>query len=152
MLEEKDPDVDAEYGINFEDELVTLVQPRTFYEAGEIVAFAQDTGFYYQVSLAGKTSRNFPEALPRESGETVSFGSCVLTCKHPSEVSPATISDASWSLPSGLTLASQRTQGFVAFATLSGGVDGTDYEVTCRLTPSVGNAIDKTITIQVRSQ
>jgi hypothetical protein len=76
----------------------------------------------------------------------------VLTCKAPSEVSIASISTAAWTLPSGITNASQRTGGLSAFITLSGGTDGVDYDITCRLTPSVGNPIDKTITIQVRAQ
>lgn len=151
-LDAKDPDEPTEYGIDFHDELVTEALPRTNYALNEVLFFAQDTGFYYVVTTAGRTSRNYPERLPRDSGETVDFGSCVLTCKLPSEVSLASISSAAWDVPSGITNASQRTSGLSAFITLTGGEDGADYDITCTLTPSVGNPIDKTITVQVRSQ
>jgi hypothetical protein len=151
-LDQKDPDVNAEYGIDFHDELVTEALPRMNYALNEVLFFAQDTGFYYQVTTAGKTGLSYPRNLARVSGDTVKYGSCVLTCKAPSEVSIASISTAAWTLPSGITNASQRTSGLSAFITLAGGTDGVDYDITCRLTPSVGNPIDKTITIQVRAQ
>jgi hypothetical protein len=39
----------------------------------------------------------------------------------------------------------------MAFVTLSDGVDGVDYEVRCRATPSTGNEVDRTVTVPVRS-
>jgi hypothetical protein len=35
---------------------------------------------------------------------------------------------------------------------LSGGTDGVDYEVLCRMTPTSGNVKEKTITVKVRAQ
>lgn len=150
-LAAKDPGVDTEYGINFHDELVVEAAPRTSYALNQVLYFPMDTGYYYVVSTAGRTARNYPHALPRQSGETVTFGSCVLACKHPSEVTLTSISSAVWTLDDGITNASQRISGLVAYVTLSGGTDGADYNVTCRLTPSTGNPIDKTIIVPVRS-
>lgn len=153
VLEAKDPDDDKEYWIDFRDQIVTEALPQTDYDAAQILFFAQDTGFYYEVTTAGRTGLSYPRNLPKVSGQTVNYGSCVLTCRHPSAVTLPSIS-AAWAIdPSGdLAVASQRIDGFVAFVTLEDGTDGVDYEVTCRITPSVGNPIDKTITIQVRPQ
>lgn len=150
-LEAKDPDVNAEYGIDFHDQIVTEALRRTFFSAGAILFFPRDTGWYYEVTTAGKTGQNYPDSLPRAAGQTIVDGSCVLTCRHPTGILP-TISSAAWTLPSGITLASQRQDGLVAYATLAGGTDGVDYDITCRLTPSSGNPIDKTITVPVRAQ
>lgn len=151
-LAAKDPDVDIEYGIDFRDELVAEALPQTEYSSGAILFFARDTGFYYEVTTAGRTGLSYPRNLPQTSGDTMRYGSCVLTCRKPSEVTIAAISSAAFTLDTGITNASQRTSGLVAFITLSGGTDGVDYDVACRLTPTIGNAIDKTITIQVRAQ
>lgn len=152
-IDAKDPDDNAEYGIDFRDQFVLEARPQTEYDAADILFFAQDTGFYYEVTTAGRTGLSYPRNLPRVSGQTMNYGSCVLTCRHPSAVSLPSIS-AAWAIdPSGeLAVLSQRIDGFVAYVTLEDGADGVDYEVTCRVTPSVGNPIDKTITVQVRSQ
>lgn len=151
MLDAKDPDVPTTYAIDFHDEVVREALPRTDYALGLILFFAQDTGFYYEVTTAGKTGVSHPRNLPRSSGQTVRYGSCVLTCRHPADAVIPTISSAVWTLPSGITQDSSQVNGLVASITLSGGTDGVDYDITCRMTPSSGNAIDKTITVPVRA-
>lgn len=151
-LAPKDPDVPAEYGIDFHDELVFVAERRTDFPLTTILYFPRDTGWYYEVTTAGKTGMAYPDQLPRASGETVTDGSCVLTCRHPSSSSLPTLSSVTWTVPTGLTLDSQRTSGRTAYVTLSGGSDGEDYEVLCRATPSAGNVLEKTITVEVRAQ
>jgi len=79
------------------------------------------------------------------------------------ELQGATISTATWTVPTGITKTSDNTsavtiQGVsyaintVATIWLSGGTDGTDYECLCRITTSDSRTLDKTITIRVRSQ
>jgi hypothetical protein len=148
----KDPDHDREFGIDFHDELAMRAVPKTDYGQGSIIYFEEDTGFLYEVTTAGRTSAGYPRNLPRTPGQTVDYGSCILTCRHPSSVSQTTISSATWTVPAGLTNASQRISGLIAFVTLQGGADGADYDVTCAMTPSSGPPIDKTITISVRSE
>lgn len=150
-LTAKDPDQPAEYGIDFHDQFVTEALRRTFFAAARILFFPRDTGWYYEVTTAGKSGQNYPDALPRTAGTTVIDGSCVLTCRHPTGILP-TISSAAWTLPTGITQSSNRTDGLVAYITLTGGTDGVDYDIICTLTPSTGNPVDKTITVKVRAQ
>lgn len=150
-LTAKDPDRPAEYGIDFHDQVVGESLRRTFFAVGQILYFPRDTGWYYEVTTAGKTAANLPDQLPRAPGQTLIDGSCVLTCRHPSGILP-TISSATWTLPTGISLASQRLDGLVAYVTLNGGTDGVDYDIVCSATPSAGNPIDKTITVPVRAQ
>lgn len=150
-LATKDPDVAAEYGIDFHDQMVFEAARRTAFALAAVLYYPIDTGWYYEVTTAGKTASNYPSSVPRSAGETVTDGSCVLTCRHPSSASLPTVSSAAWTVPTGLTLDSQRLSGMVAFITLSGGTDGEDYEILCRMAPSAGNVIEKTITVQVRA-
>lgn len=151
-LAEKDPNVPAEYFVDFHDALVQVAARRTDFAAGVVLFFPQDTGFYYAVTTAGRTGTHYPVALPRAAGQTVSDGSSVLTCRHPSAVTIATIASAAWTVPSGLSMDSNRIDGTRAYVTLSGGTDGEDYEVLCRMTPTAGSVIEKTITVPVRAQ
>ena len=148
----KDPDVAAQYWIDFHDELVQEASRRTDFASGLILYYPMDTGFYYEVTTAGRTSGHYPSALPREAGQTVADGSAILTCRHPSTVTIAEVSSVVWTVPSGLTKDSQSESGTVAYITVSGGTDGVDYDVLCRMTPTAGSIIEQTITIPVRAQ
>lgn len=153
VLAEKDPDVSAEYGIDFHDEIVRQAARNERLSVADVVFYpSADPGWYFEVTTAGKTAKNIPPSIPRESGETLTDGSVELVCRHPSEVTIPTVSSAAWTLPTALTNVSQRTGATSAFVTVSGGVDGADYDLVCRMTPSVGNVLEQTITIPVRSQ
>jgi hypothetical protein len=151
-LAAKDPDVAAEYDIDFHDELVTEAPRRQWLDLDTVVFYPQVDGWYFQVTTAGRTGTNYPSAIPRASGETVTDGSVVLLCKHPNDASVALINSADWTVPLGITKDSQRQVRARAFATFSGGTDGVDYDVLCRITPSAGPPIERTITIPVRAQ
>lgn len=150
-LAAKDPNVPATYSIDFHAELVRESIRDYAFTAAQFVRPQRATGFYYECTTAGRTSAYYPE-WPREAGETVADGSVVWTARHPTGSSVPTISSVTWTVPSGLTLDSQSETGLVAYITLSGGTDGVDYEVLCRMTPSSGNVIEQTITIPVRAQ
>ena len=78
------------------------------------------------------------------------------------ELQGATISTATWTVPSGITttasgVAAVTIRG-VSYAAntvttiwLSGGTDRTNYDISCLVTLSDGRILDKTITIPVRS-
>ena len=79
------------------------------------------------------------------------------------ELQGATISTSTWTVPTGLTNQSDNksaatihgvsySANTVATIWLSGGTDGTDYNVTNRVVLSDGRTLDKTITIPVRSK
>lgn len=152
--QDKDPDDAAEYGIDFEEQLVAEASRGTFFPAAAIVRYPRDTGFYYEVTAPGKTSGHYPYDLPRLEGVVFNDGSCVLTCRHPSSVSLPTIDTVDWSVvgSSDLSVASPRIDGMRAFATMVGGIDGEDYDVLCRIVTSAGATIDATRTLRVRSQ
>lgn len=57
-----------------------------------------------------------------------------------------------WTVPGGLTLSSQSNTTTQATAWLSGGSDGTDYDVACRITTVGGRTDERTIRIRVRQR
>ena len=151
-LSPKDPDVAAEYSIDWYDELVDEAARDTAFEEGELARAQRETGWVYECTTPGRTSAHWPTQWARAEGQTTQDGSLVWTARHPDTAATAGIQSVSWEVPSGLTFDSQREVGAVAFVTVSGGTDGVDYDVLCRLTPTVGDVIEKTITIPVRSQ
>lgn len=149
---EKDPDVSAEYEFDFLDVLVREADRRDWLEVGELVRYPVDTGYFYLVTSAGRTSSAYPSALPRDVDEELQDGSATLLCKHPSNAGGPTVATAAFTLASGITLSSQRESGTSAFVTLSGGTDGEDYDVLCRMTASNGQVFEQTAVLPVRSQ
>lgn len=150
-LAEKDPDVIAEYSIDWRDQLVEEADRETDFEAGQIVQAQRDTGWYYECTTAGRTSSRYP-TWPRAAGITVQDGSVIWTARHPSDASVSLVSSAVWTVPDGITMNSQRESGTLTYITLSGGTDGQDYDILCRMTPTTGNIIEQTITVPVRAQ
>lgn len=57
-----------------------------------------------------------------------------------------------WILPDGLTKAAEMTDGGKATVWLSGGTDGKNYDLTCRITTTGGRIDDRTMRIHVRSR
>lgn len=150
-LSPKDPNVPAQYTIDWHDELIGQPLREMAFTAGEFVQAQRDTGWYYECTTAGRTGRNYP-TWSRAEGETVNDGSLVWTARHPSSSSVPAVSSATWTLPSGITKDSQSEAGVLTHIVLSGGTDGVDYDITCRMTPTSGNVAEKTITIEVRAQ
>lgn len=77
------------------------------------------------------------------------------------ELQGATIVTATWIVPAGLTKVSDNTNAVtihgitypintVATIWLSGGTDGVDYTLTCRITTSDGRTLDASMVIPVR--
>lgn len=150
-LDSKDPDVAAQYTIDWHDALIGQPLRAMPFAAGAFVQAQSDTGWYYECTTAGRTGAHYP-SWPRAAGETVQDGSVVWTARHPSSSSVPAVASAAWSVPSGITKDSQSESGVLTHIVLSGGTDGEDYEITCRMTPTVGNPIEQTITVPVRSQ
>lgn len=152
-LSASDPDVAATYGIDWRDELVLPATRGLDAAIGMFLRYPHiDPGYYYEVTTAGRLSQFYPERLPRASAQTLQDGSAVLTTRHPDDSTLTAISTAVWTIETGLTLDSQSEDGFVTSITVSGGVDGESYECTCLMTPTVGDPIEKTITIPRESQ
>jgi hypothetical protein len=110
------------------------------------------TGWYYKCTTAGRTSSARPAKFPRIDAATFRDGSAVFETVHPDDETVPEVDTAVWTVPSGLTKDLQTEDRFATNITLSGGTDGEDYEVTCRMTPTSGDALDQTIVIPVRSQ
>jgi hypothetical protein len=150
-LAAKDPNVPATYSIDFHDAIVR--EPKRDYDftTAQFVRAQRPTGFYYECTTAGRTSAHYP-TWPRAAAETVTDGSVVWTARHPTGSTIPTMSSVTWTVPSGIVKDSQSEVGLVAFITLSGGTDGVDYDILCRMTPSSGNVVEQTITVPVRAQ
>lgn len=151
QLDPKDPDTPATYSINWRKELVLELQRETEYVLGAVGLAPADTGFDYECTKAGRTSYHYPRnGWPRAAGEVVRFGTAEFAARQPGTVSIPTIQSAVWALPAALTEDSKSEEGTVTHITISGGVDGEDYELTCRMTPSTGSPIERTIVVPVR--
>jgi hypothetical protein len=85
------------------------------------------------------------------------------TTNDTGELQGATIATANWTLPAGITEDSSNTGAVtiagityaantVATIWLSGGTDGENYILLCRITTSDGRTLDKSIEIPVRSE
>lgn len=149
-LDAKDPDVPATYSIDWRRHLIGEALRETEFVQGAVVRPERATGFYYECTTAGLTKARYP-VWPRVSGETVQDGSVVWTARHPDTPSLPSVQSATWTVPSGITKDSQSERATHTHITLSGGTDGEDYELTCRMTPSSGNVVEQSITVQVRS-
>ena len=57
-----------------------------------------------------------------------------------------------WTVPAGLTLASQSSTTTTATAWISGGTVNTDYDVACKIVTAGGRTDERTIRIQVRQR
>lgn len=57
-----------------------------------------------------------------------------------------------WTVPSGITQASQSNTTTTATVWLSGGTANTDYDVACKITTTAGRTDERTIRIQVRNR
>lgn len=75
----------------------------------------------------------------------------------------ATISTVAWTVPDGITKASDNTNAVtvarVSYAAstvstiwLSGGTHGTDYTLTCKITASDGRVLSQSIVVPVRNK
>jgi hypothetical protein len=66
-----------------------------------------------------------------------------------------TAASVQWITPAGIVRENNPAPsltGGKATAWWSGGTDGVDYPITCRLTTTAGRVIDRTLTIKVRSR
>jgi len=150
-LDPKDPDVPATYSINWRRRLIGPALRETEFVLAAVVRPERTTGFYYSCTTAGLTAESYPESWPTIAGQEVRDGSAVWTAVHPDDASVPSVQSAVWTVPTGITKDSQSESGTHTHITLSGGTDGVDYDLTCRMTPTSGNAIDQTITVPVRS-
>lgn len=147
----KDPDVDKTYELDLFENLVPETLRSAAYSLNDVTRPHRDTGFYLECTTAGRTGRYNPY-VPRQANQLIRDGSVTWTSKHPSDVTVPAISSVVWTVPTALTVESQSEDGHVATVTLSGGSDGVDYEVTARVTPTVGDARDISIIIPVAHQ
>lgn len=69
-------------------------------------------------------------------------------------VSPTdSISNATWTVPAGLTVGAQFVAGGVATIWLSGGTagaNGTDYTITCRIVTAGGRTLERSVKLLVK--
>ena len=57
---------------------------------------------------------------------------------------------STWTIPDDLTLVSNSITPTLALFRITGGVDGVDYEATCKIVTENGDEDDKTVLIKVR--
>lgn len=66
-------------------------------------------------------------------------------------IGAAAISTTAWSVANGLTLGTTGSSGNVRSALVSGGQEGCDYLVTCRVTLNTAEVKDETVLVKVRT-
>lgn len=155
LVAAKDPDRAKSYSIDVFEAFVSEAHRQTEFAVGDVVHAPRDTGLLYVCSYsksdAGRTAQYYPE-WPRIAGEVVRDGTVEWTATEPADANEATILSVVWAADTGLTVDSQSESAHVATVTVSGGVDGVDYELVATITPSAGNPRDVTLLVPVRSQ
>lgn len=148
---DKHPDANEDYAVDFTAYLTRWRQSGTDYTLTTRVRVASRPGHEYEVTTAGQTGGREP-IFPTTIGSTVTDGSVVWTCRAVSTSSlKATVSSVAWAANStDITIASESLSGQIATAFLSGGQDGTDYEVKVTATLSNGASVPKLVILPVR--
>lgn len=62
------------------------------------------------------------------------------------------ITSANWTVPEGLTIKYQWVEGSRAYIVISGGTDGKDYLINCRITTAGGHTIDSSCLLFVKDR
>lgn len=149
----RDPDETDLYEIDWEPRLIGVREPGRYYNSGDTVLPPIDTGFYYECTVAGKTSGRGRISWPKTDGSTVPDGSVTWTARISSNATLPSISAQSWSEEDGsdLTISANGIDRFVTSAYISGGEHGADYKVTVQIT-SGSKTLEEEIVIPVRGQ
>lgn len=63
-----------------------------------------------------------------------------------------TIASVTWTVPTGVTKASQTNTTTAATAWISGGTAGSDYSLGCKVTTAGGRTDERTVVLQVRER
>jgi len=147
-LAAKDPDIAKTYTFDWRERVVGEVARSIDYAADAIALPQRDTGFFLECTVAGRTASYYP-SWPRQKDQMVRDGSVVWTTRHPDDVTIPSVSTAVWTVPAALTVDSQDETGTITEVTISGGVDGVVYEISVRMTPSAGDAVDRTFLLPV---
>ena len=150
IMTPKDPDTDATYEIDAFDLILAEALRERAYAVGDVIRPTRDNGFFLECTKAGRTGRYNPYS-PRQANQVIRDGSTDWISRHPSEVVVVSIAAVLWLIdPAGeLAVVAQSHSGTVATVTLTGGRNGTSYDVTARLTTSEGNQVDITIVVPV---
>ena len=149
-LKPKDPDVAKTYVIDWVRNIVGEALRDVSYEQSTVALPHRRRGFFLECTTAGRTDYVNPD-WPLSADVQVADGSVVWTTRHPSDVSIPGVQTAVWKVGS-LTLDSQSETGTRTTIVLSGGENGEDYEIECRMTPATGDPIDRTFIVPVRHQ
>lgn len=66
-------------------------------------------------------------------------------------IGAASISSTDWTVATGLTEGTNATSGNIRSCLVSGGKEGCDYLVTCRVTLNTGEIKDQSVLVKVRT-
>lgn len=147
---EKDPGTTDEYGVDFTRKLTRWRDPGTEYASSVYVRPRIPTGYDYECTTAGRTGQKEPR-WSTTLGGTTTDGSAVWTTRATSTSSlTSTVASVVWTPDSAITKAGEALSGQIATANLSGGLDGSDYEVSVAATLADGRVLVKRCILPVR--
>jgi hypothetical protein len=147
---DKDPDTTEEFGVDFTARLTRWWEPRRDYSTSTRIRSRSRAGFEYECTTAGQSGLKEP-LWPTTVTATVVDGSATWTCRAVSTASlTSTVASVVWTPDAAITSASPSLAGQVAISNLSGGVDGTDYEVKVAATLADTRVLVKRCILPVR--
>lgn len=151
MIEfEKDPGETLDYAAEFAGHCGRYREPSTDYQINTLVLPKRATGLQYKATTAGRSATAEPR-WPTAAAGAVTDGSVVWTAEAISTGSLIrTLSSASWTADTGITVGSPTTAGTKSTVLISGGTEGQDYDIVCTGTCSDGTYPVVTFTIKVR--
>ena len=144
---EKDPAEALDYSVEFIAHAARYREPNTDYNTSTKVQPKRATGLEYNASTGGRTGTDEPR-WPTTVAQTVTDGSVIWTAAAISTASlTRTLSSATWTADTGLTVSGQALQGTKSTATISGGTLGQTYLV--RVDGTFSDATVRTATFWV---
>ena len=146
----KTPGAVKEYTIDWTEFLETRWRANRDYVQTNFVRPTRATGFEYECTTAGKTSKREPK-WPTTVGGTVTDGSVVWTARAPADAALDDIATSAWTADPGITIVSDSNTVFSATVKLSGGTDKKDYCVPNKIVAASGLEEEGALLIKVRA-
>lgn len=147
---DKDPESTEEFGVDFTRRLTRWWETRRDYSTSTRVRSRTKAGYEWECTTGGQSGLAEPR-WPTTVATTVTDGSVTWTCRAISTASlTSTVSSVTWTPDTAITSASAALSGQIATANLSGGIDGTDYDVKVAATLADGRVLVKRCILPVR--
>ena len=151
-LDSKTPNETVDIEFEFARLLETTWRPGAEYALDDEVRPPTPNGVQYKVTTAGQSGIDEPVWLAIAVTVSDGLGALVWTGVAISSGASDSISSQSASADSDLTIGTLTRSGTVVTVPVSGGVDGTEYSITCQVVTAGGQTHEQRVFLPVEHQ